>query len=71
MSFQRGPQFKAKHIPKPRVEYVAPPPIVKTKHKDATPDKAEVLHKMTIYTGTQATAGTGAQVSQGSIAWHL
>jgi hypothetical protein len=62
LSPQRGPQFKAKEKVKPRIQYIPPPPVVKSKPKEEE-EKAEVLYKVSVTTGTQPLAATSAKVN--------
>lgn len=66
---QAGQRLKAKHVPKPRIKYVAPPPrVAKDDDDDDNEDeesvKDRVVYEIKVKTARRAGAGTSAKVGK-------
>ena len=59
---KRGLQLKPKKKVRPRVEFIAPLPVVRKKKKEEEEPK-ERLYKVTVKTSNKPNAATGANVS--------
>ena len=60
---QRGLQLKPKKKARPRVEFIAPLPVVRKKKEDEEEKPKERLYKVTVKTSNKPNASTGANVS--------